>query len=495
MSNLHSIHLNSWEAIYWGSTSSLEPLTGWEFRTDLYETGNEPSILIIVTETQSSRTLEIQTAAESIITKYGSSVTTILIVPDNTLRFDFNSDLSNFYFEDNVIEKYLYKRISNHVPDAILISSTESFSLKSIVNVPVVTCTNQIQEICSHIEQALNLPRSSSRLDIIHKLKRTPQELAKDLMKVYGNDLTLVNYTQGVGVYACLHIAQQMEGPNNIAKELDQMLSNSPLGEQKPFGVDPTGANLASAIWAYDLSSMLGNDKWNQLLDEAANTYQFNINDGPPIPCDPTVRTEDMFYSSAILGRAFEKHDTVSYLDILDSFYELIHLQQENGLFWHSQSSPYFWSRGNGFAILGLSQYLTYVPQTRPMYSVILNQFLTFFNQIKKFQDISGGFHQVMDLPNTYLEFTTTCIIGYAALRGKALGILDDSVDPIIEGAWHFLRSRVDHEGNVTDACFNTGLQPDLESYYLRPAVSGYDDRSGSMALLFCAEILRTNFI
>tara|TARA_B100001778_G_C18230229_1_gene468520 strand:- start:29 stop:589 length:561 start_codon:yes stop_codon:yes gene_type:complete len=179
---------------------------------------------------------------------------------------------------------------------------------------------------------------------------------------------------------------------------------------------------------------------------------------------------------------------------MLDAFYEMVDLQQDNGLFWHSKTSPYYWSRGNGFAILGLSQYLTYVPSDRYLYNTIREQFVNFFQTISKYQDISGGFHEIIDIPATYIEFTSTCIIGFAALRGKYLGILNDSVDELIHGAWYFLKNRIDTRGNVTDACFNTGLQPDLESYYLRPAVTGQDDRSGSMALLFCSEVLRTGF-
>ena len=61
-------------------------------------------------------------------------------------------------------------------------------------------------------------------------------------------------------------------------------------------------------------------------------------------------RTEDMFMNGAMLGRAFQLTGEARYLDLLTQFLLNARLQQDNGLFWHCRSAPYYWGRGNGFA-------------------------------------------------------------------------------------------------------------------------------------------------
>lgn len=497
MNNLHTTQLNQWESIQWGVNHTLEPLHGWEFKTNLYETGNELSLLFLIDPSQESSVSTLLKVASRVFNSSKSPLTAkILKVSSEAIQFDYSNPLSDFYFGDNIEEKYLYKQIINHAPDLIMLSTAVRSNIKQIADVPIIDCPTDLSKMEQLLDGTIaSLKHSDLRNHLSSKINRNPLDVIKHLTDVYGQDLTLVNYTQGVGIYARLSIANLQGQAKEVISQMESFISKGPLAQANPFGDTPTGANLASTIWAYDLSKHLDSDKWDHLLTSAADIYQNNPDHTlPPIPCDPILRTEDMFYSAAVLGRAYQKHTAARYLDILDSFYSKINLQQQNGLFWHSDTSPYYWSRGNGFAILGLSEYLTYVPTNRPFYNTIKDQFISFFDAITSYQDTSGGFHELIDTPCSYLEFTSTCIIGYAALRGKSLGILGPEVDDLIKGAWHFLKCRTDTKGNITDGCFNTGLQPDRESYYLRPAVTGYDDRSGSMALLFCSEILENQF-
>ena len=46
-------------------------------------------------------------------------------------------------------------------------------------------------------------------------------------------------------------------------------------------------------------------------------------------------------------------------------------------------------------------------------------------------------------------------------------------------------------QGNVVDGCASTGAQENLKDYLDRPAIFGFDDRSGGMALWFAVEMER----
>lgn len=49
----------------------------------------------------------------------------------------------------------------------------------------------------------------------------------------------------------------------------------------------------------------------------------------------------------------------------------------------------------------------------------------------------------------------------------------------------------MDDAGGVVDGCISTGVMPDLRAYLHRTAVSGHDDRTGSLALWFACEMER----
>jgi len=191
----------------------------------------------------------------------------------------------------------------------------------------------------------------------------------------------------------------------------------------------------------------------------------------------------------AVLGRAFRLTGEGRYLGLLTQFLLDCGIQQGNGLFWHCRSAPYFWGRGNGFAAMGLAETLTYLPEDYPVREAILDMYLAHMEALRRFQQPSGMFPQVLDVAGSYQEFTATCMFGYAAARGLRRGWLDPSFLEPLQLAWQGVAERIDEEGNVVDACASTGVQAELRDYLDRPAVFGFDDRSGGMALWFAVEL------
>ena len=99
--------------------------------------------------------------------------------------------------------------------------------------------------------------------------------------------------------------------------------------------------------------------------------------------------------------------------------------------------------------------------------------------------------NQVLDVPGSYLEFTATCMMGYAMARGIRMGFLSDEFKTVVDLAWQGVAERVDDIGNVVDGCASTGVQNNVRDYLDRPAIFGFDDRSGGMALWFAVEMER----
>jgi len=349
----------------------------------------------------------------------------------------------------------------------------------------------ELGRLWSFIPQFASWEPSPARRTLDSRRSRSRLRIASILDSVYGHELDPVNYTQGVGISGRLRLAEFAPAGPGPAPEIAASLEQAGLLAKGPFGDNPSGANLAGVVWGPELAEATGDSRWCDLLVRVADRYQAVGQGTAPPPSDPDFRTEDMFMNGAILGRAFQVTGDGRYLDMLTQFLLDCGTQQSNGLFWHCRSAPFFWGRGNGFALMGLSETLTYLPEDHPSRDEILGMYLRLLDALLKLQQPSGMFPNVLDTPGSYQEFTTTCMFGYAVARGLRLGWLDPLFIEPLNLAWQGVSERIDEEGNIVDACASTGVQSGIREYLDRPAVFGLDDRSGGMALWFAVELER----
>ena len=332
---------------------------------------------------------------------------------------------------------------------------------------------------------------SPARLALDARRRRSPVEIARVLASVYGHELDPVNYTQGVGISGRLRLARLDPEGDSPNASIVQTVAARMSGDAPWFGENPGGANLAGLIWAGELAEATGDARYAQLILDVANRYRPGEGDGAPPPCDADFRTEDMFMAGAMLGRAYRQTGETRYLDILVKFMLGGEIQQDNGLFWHCRSGPFFWGRGNGFAALGLTETITYLPEDHSDRDAILRMYRRLMDALTGVQTPSGMLLQLLDYPGSYQELTSTCMFGYSLARGLRRGWLDNSHLPALELAWQGVSERVDDQGNVVDGCTGTGVQTTHKEYLDRPAIFGFDDRTGSMSLWFAVEMER----
>src|SRR5262249_30436403 len=133
---------------------------------------------------------------------------------------------------------------------------------------------------------------------------------------------------------------------------------------------------------------------------------------------------------------------------------------------------------------------LTNLPKDHPAFTAILAAFQHHMNTLRKFQDEDGMWHEVIDQPASYAEFSSTAMIGTAMLRGIRNGWLDAATyQPAVDKAWRGILTRVGPNGELVDVCESTNKQRTLEDYLHREAILGKDPRGGAMALLFATEM------
>ena len=336
---------------------------------------------------------------------------------------------------------------------------------------------------------------SPARLALEQRRRRAPLDIARTLAGSYGHALDPINYTQGVGISGRAHLAALDAGYPDPADDLAGVIGPIISDPAAHLG-EAGGAALAGVVWAADLYDATGDRRYRDTLLYAADRYAPRGPGQAPAPCDPDFRVEDMFYAGAMLGRAFRSGGEARYANLLADFLlDGGDVQEDNGLFRHARSAPFYWSRGNGFAALGYAEALTYLPAEHPARAELLSRHRRHLDALLRRQQPWGTFGELVDLPGAWGELTATAMVGYALARGLRMGWLPDAADggyaAGLASCWRALTERIDAAGGVVDGCISTGVMPDRRAYLHRAAVSGHDDRTGSLALWFVCEMER----
>ena len=198
--------------------------------------------------------------------------------------------------------------------------------------------------------------------------------------------------------------------------------------------------------------------------------------------------TDDMFMASSVLSRVASADMSATVGKLLTTYAGK--LQRPDGIFIHAVDGPHAWGRGNGFALLGLTEALTYLPQSWSDRARVLEIYRKHVSALVKLQSDDGSWRQVVDEPTSYRELTVTAMTTAALARGVRLGWIDQATYlPVINRGWSAVAARVNADGTVRDVCSGTGAQPTKDYYMNRPAINGADDRGGAMALLAAIEV------
>ena len=314
---------------------------------------------------------------------------------------------------------------------------------------------------------------------------------ARTLASVYGHALERsVVYTQGVALTARLQLAKLDPEYPNPRSEIEAITTEYVDNPDAVFAPSDGTANYAGVNWA----SLLADDaRYRSLLIATADRFMERDHDGFSIMLDRDFRVEDMFFAGTILRRATELTGDVSYVDLASDFVLECadRLLQSHGLYWHCLSSPYFWGRGNGFAALGFAETLVgYAGVDRER---LISRHIEHLSGLKAFQDPETGmWRQVIDEPDSYLEHSSTSMIGISIALGINHGWLTkDDWGEVLTNAWRGAADGIDLDGGVRRVCVGTGPLESLNDYLIRDSVTGRDDRGGAMALWFAVEMMK----
>ena len=210
--------------------------------------------------------------------------------------------------------------------------------------------------------------------------------------------------------------------------------------------------------------------------------------------------SDDMYMLPLIEVQAFRATGKQVYLDraALTMAAYLDKLQKDNGLFLHSEDSPFYWGRGNGWVAAGMTELLRSMPADHPKRARIMQGYTKMMASLLKYQSPEGLWRQLIDQPDFWLETSGTGMFAFAMVSGVKEGWLDAATyGPAARKAWLGLVQHIGPDAKISDVCVGTNkafsvVGPDLavqrKFYFDRQRTSG--DLHGQAPVLWTAAAL-----
>ena len=235
-------------------------------------------------------------------------------------------------------------------------------------------------------------------------------------------------------------------------------------------------------------------ERWITLCRSAAD--QIFGKDGKALPIMPfhSEMSDSVFMAGPILAATGKLTGEQKYYDAAATHFASMRklCLRKDGIYRHSPLNEAAWGRGNGFPALGVALALSEWPDDHPARKDLLAEFQKHMAALKPHQDAKTGcWHQVIDHPESYDEYTCTCMIGFAMQRGIQRGWLAKAdYQKCVDEAWRAIKERTSADGKLVNVCEGTGKQKTLKDYFNRRAINGRDDRGGAMGMMFATELM-----
>ena len=396
-------------------------------------------------------------------------------------------------YRDNPESHALWRWIGIHAPDLIVITGADDYGLAQAFSQNAVAAVGRIPVehvpakpgIIAALSARKDIARSEAHREIERRRSRSPRQLAEELAQYYGHEFNDLTYIPGMGLIGQIRLGHIADVESIVAPWVDGPKAGPPDR--------PVSQNLAGYLVFAELAERTGNPGYAQMVRTAAGVGFTETGEMKQSMPSSNEMSDSFFMSIPILGKAAKLTGDRKYCDMAArhmDFMQKLDLRPD-GIYRHSPTSENTaWGRGNAFPALGLALTLSDCPKDHPEFNRILREFQKHIAALAPFQDQDGLWHEVIDEPGSYAEFTATAMIGVAMLRGVRNGWLDaNTYQPRIDRAWQAIVVRVGPNGELLDVCESTNKQRTFRDYLHREAILGRDTRGGGMALLFSTEL------
>jgi rhamnogalacturonyl hydrolase YesR len=387
-------------------------------------------------------------------------------------------------YRENPVSHALWRWVGVHAPDLVLVVGGADHGLAAALSGNSAAGIGRIPALrvpSARLDNIASVPPSEARTELERRLSRSPAELAEELSEVYGRDFDPITYLPGMALIGRMRMGHLSEVEPLAARYLGQdTLARA------------SSLTLAGHLVFAELAERTGDDGYLALARRAAD-LGFD-QDGAMRESMPFhgEMSDSFFMAAPLLSKTGKLTGDRRYFDMavrhIDFMRELV--LRADGLYRHSPLSEAAWSRGNAFPALGIALTLSDFPADHPEFGRIAELFQDHMAALSTYQDADGMWHEVIDYPGSYAEYSSTAMIGTAMLRGIRNGWLDATeYQPRVDAAWQAVLARTGSDGILVDVCESTNKQETLNDYLNRAAILDRDVRGGGMALIFATEM------
>jgi unsaturated rhamnogalacturonyl hydrolase len=290
---------------------------------------------------------------------------------------------------------------------------------------------------------------------------------------------------QKVCTYYGALIFAEATGDDDIIKMIEAGYHPYYRGKRKPHSghVDYN----VFGIWPFELYRQTGDEvylkvaKW--LADEE---YKNPREDG--LTGLTRFWVDDMYMVGSLQVQAYKSTGDPVYLDraALQLKVYCDRLQRSNGMFHHRADAPFYWGRGNGWAVAALTEILLVLPEDHEHHAALLKAFQRMMKTLASYQGADGMWHQLIDDPESYPESSCTGMFLYGFASAIDHGWLPyNDYKEIVEKGWDALAGYVNENGEAENVCIGTNAKDNKKHYLTRPTSTG--NFHGQAAVLWAA--------
>jgi len=277
---------------------------------------------------------------------------------------------------------------------------------------------------------------------------------------------TAINGLLATGERECVDHAREL-----VDRAVETQTDEGKLGydDPKPWmpSEDPYRAQCEPATLGHGVLSFYERTGEDRYLDAARRQYEYlrddaerTIDGGIAYSTGPVELWVDSIY---MVCPFFARYAAIA--DDPEAFDEAVrhitvqatHLREPTtGLFrheWRETPNTFpegsLWARGNGWALAGMVDTLSHLPDDHSDRETVENLFTTQAAALLERQEDCGLWHHILDYRDSPLETSATLQYTYAFARGVDQGLLDDEYLAAARRAMDVCRGMVDEDGRV----------------------------------------------
>jgi rhamnogalacturonyl hydrolase YesR len=335
-------------------------------------------------------------------------------------------------------------------------------------------------EVLDAIVGRKNVTASGAHQQLELRSERPVTTVAQGLAGVYGQELPALTYIPGMALIGRLRLGQLQQVERIVAPQLAALAAldiNNSL-------------QIAGHLLFAELAERTDDPRYLQLARGAAD-LAFDAN-GDMLEAMPFhgEYSDAFFMATPLLAKVGKLTGETRYFDMALRHVEFLQarLLRADGLYNHWPRTDAAWGRGNAFVALGLALALSDFPVSHPGHARLLTLYQNHIRNLLPHLDTDGMWHNIIDMPGSWAEFSATAMIATAMQRGVNRGWLENFHQGVIDSAWTALATRTDDQYGFIDVCESTPGQDSFDAYLNRRALTGRDDRAGGMMLLLATE-------